>query len=82
MLSTLQDVIEYTKNANTVWLAISTKSNAYKLEPELLWPGRVQSVRIFKPGLDKRIEVWKIDLDNLTALYNPPFPTAPPDGTG
>lgn len=33
------------------------------LDPEGVWPGKVKNVEIYKPGRDKRIEVWKISLE-------------------
>jgi hypothetical protein len=60
MLSTFQDLAEYTQGAQTVWLVFYPGWES--LEPSAVWPGRVLSVEVHKPGIDKRIEVWRIEL--------------------
>lgn len=60
LLSTFDDMKEYTQKAKSVWLVLYPGWGS--LDPVALWPGRVKSVDVCKPGADKRIEVWKIEL--------------------
>ena len=63
MISTTKEVIDFTEKAETVWLVLYPEWGALKLDPEKVWPGRVRSVEVYRPGRDKRIEVWKIELE-------------------
>ena len=63
LLSTIEEVIEYTQNADTVWLLVlGLRADPLRLDPEVAWPGRVQNVVVYRPGRDERIEVWRIEL--------------------
>lgn len=62
LLSTIEELIEFTKKADNVWLVVLGKNDSLKLDPEMVWPGRVQDVEVFRPGRDERIEVWRIEL--------------------
>jgi hypothetical protein len=62
LLSTSDDVMEYTFDADTVWLIVLDEVNSEYLDPDLLWPDRIKSLESFKPGYDKRIKVLRIDL--------------------
>ncbi|MBW2662028.1 MAG: hypothetical protein JRD93_08605 [Deltaproteobacteria bacterium] len=62
LLSTTEELIEFTQKADKVWLVVLGKNDSLKLDPEMVWPGRIKNVEVFTPGRDKRIEVWKIEL--------------------
>lgn len=63
LLSHAEDLIEYTKDADIIWLvSLKDERDPLRIFPEMLWPNYVKSVDVFAPGRDKRIEVWKISL--------------------
>jgi hypothetical protein len=68
LLSTNEEVIEHAKEADHVWLISYPGWDS--LDPKALWRDRVQRIDIFKPGLDKRIEVWRIQLKNIKVAAN------------
>ena len=61
LLSGIEDVIEYTQNADRVWL-IALGVESLELDPERLWPRRVKNVEVYTPGRDGRIAVRRVDL--------------------
>jgi hypothetical protein len=62
LLSTVEDIGEHTKGAETVWLIILGRRDSLTADIDLLWPGRVTSVQTHRPGRDQRIEVWQVEL--------------------
>jgi hypothetical protein len=62
MISTTQEVIDLAQSAKSVWLVFYPEWRTWQLNPETVWPERVKSVEVYKPGRDKRVEVWEIDL--------------------
>jgi hypothetical protein len=62
LLSTIEEVADYTRGSERVWLVVKGKSIGHRLDPEAVWPGRVKDVQVYGPGRDGRIEVWRIDL--------------------
>ena len=67
MISTIKEVMEFTEKAESVWLVLYPEWGALKLDPENVWPSRVRSIEVYKPGRDKRIEVWKIEMKRTAA---------------
>jgi hypothetical protein len=62
MISTNSEIIEIAEAAQEVWLVFYPMWRNWDLDPESVWPGRVQNVVVSTPGLDKRIEVLKIEI--------------------
>ena len=62
LLGTIEDVVDYTRRTDTVWLMTRGRGDAAIFDPKIFWPARVLNVEVFIPGRDKRIEVWRIDL--------------------
>jgi hypothetical protein len=62
LLGTIEDVADYTRRTNTVWLMTLGRGDPAKFNPDILWPARVLSVEEFIPGRDERIIVWEIKL--------------------
>jgi len=60
LLNTIEDVKDYTQNAESVWLLLYPGWGS--LDPDAIWCGRVRKVEVYKPGRDRRVEVWKIQL--------------------
>lgn len=66
MISSNKELINLTEKIQYVWLVFYPDWRSWKLDPEETWPGRVKNVQTYRPGRDKRIEVWKIELKPAT----------------
>jgi hypothetical protein len=62
IVSTVEDLIEYTRGADRVWLILKSEEDSLEPEPESWWPGRVENVETYRPGRDGRSVVWRVDL--------------------
>lgn len=58
LLGTNEEVMEHTQHAEEIWLV--SHAGWDSLDPKALWPDRALRMEVFRPGLDKRIEVWRI----------------------
>lgn len=65
MLSSNREILDLTKKSSRVWLALYPGWGSLKLDPEALWPGRIRDIQVYKPGRDKRAEIWKIELKQI-----------------
>ena len=63
MISSIPEVPHLARNSERVWLALYPGWGSLKLDPESVWPGRIKNVQVFTPGRDKRVEIWKIELN-------------------
>jgi hypothetical protein len=62
ILSSVEDIIGYTRETTRVWLILKVEDDSLQPDPQRWWPGRVKAVETFVPGRDGRAAVMRIDL--------------------
>lgn len=62
LLSSTKEVRRYAEEAETLWLVLLEGDETLKAELATLWPMEWEHAKVYTPGHDRRVEVWKVPI--------------------